>query len=99
MRVGVLCVGTATVTVGDQRYDVTLESESDDIGGDFLRPPGWQTDVVLDGPTELVADVTLGGLGRARAGRRAHATDRRRRDRGCGRCGTRLPRSRSWSSA
>jgi beta-glucosidase len=61
MRVGVLAVGRATVTVGDASYDVTLESESDDIGGDFLRPPGWQTDVVLDGPTELVADVTLGG--------------------------------------
>ena len=45
MRVGVLAVGRATVTVGDASYDVTLESESDDIGGDFLRPPGWQTDV------------------------------------------------------
>jgi beta-glucosidase len=31
------------------------------MGGDFLRPPGWQTDVVLPGPTELVADVTLDG--------------------------------------
>jgi beta-glucosidase len=61
MRIGVLAVGRATVTVGDASYDVALESESDDIGGDFLRPPGWQTDVVLDGPTELVADVTLGG--------------------------------------
>lgn len=61
MRIGVLAVGRATVTVGDASYDVTLESESDDIGGDFLRPPGWQTDVVLDGPSELVADVTLGG--------------------------------------
>jgi beta-glucosidase len=61
MRIGVLAVGRATVTLGDSSYDVTLESESDDIGGDFLRPPGWQTDVVLPGPTELVADVTLGG--------------------------------------
>ncbi|MCW2773949.1 MAG: glycosyl hydrolase, partial [Nocardioides sp.] len=61
MRVGFLGVGTATVTVGDASYEVTLESETDDMGGDFLRPPGWQTDVVLDGPTELVADVTLGG--------------------------------------
>jgi beta-glucosidase len=54
MRVGFLGVGTATVTVGDASYEVTLESETDDMGGDFLRPPGWQTDVVLDGPTELV---------------------------------------------
>jgi beta-glucosidase len=61
MRVGFLGVGTATVTVGADSYDVTLESESTDIGGDFLRPPGWQTDVVLDGPTDLVADVTLAG--------------------------------------
>jgi beta-glucosidase len=49
------------VTVGDSSYAVHLDSESDDIGGDFLRPPGWQTDVVLDGPTELVADLTLAG--------------------------------------
>lgn len=61
MRVGFLGVGTATVTVGAASYDVTLESESTDIGGDFLRPPGWQTDVVLDEPTELVANLTLGG--------------------------------------
>jgi beta-glucosidase len=61
MRIGVLAVGTATVTIGDSSYDITLESESDDIGGDFLRPPGWQTDVVLSEPSELVADVTLGG--------------------------------------
>jgi beta-glucosidase len=57
----VLGVGTATVTIGAESYDVTLESESDDIGGDFLRPPGWQTDVVVPAPTELVADLTLGG--------------------------------------
>jgi len=61
MRIGVLGVGSATVTLGDASYDVTLESESDDIGGDFLRPPGWQTDVVLSAPTELVADLRLGG--------------------------------------
>ncbi len=61
MRVGVLGVGTGTVTVGGSSYAVHLDSESDDIGGDFLRPPGWQTDVVLDGPTDLVADLTLAG--------------------------------------
>ena len=49
---------------GASTHEVTLESESDDIGGDFLRPPGWQTDVVLSEPTELVADVTLGGWAR-----------------------------------
>ncbi len=64
MRVGVLGVGTATVTIGASTHEVTLESESDDIGGDFLRPPGWQTDVELSEPTELVADVTLGGWAR-----------------------------------
>ncbi len=61
MRIGVLGVGTATVTVGGASYDVVLDSESDDIGADFLRPPGWQSDVLLDGPTELTADLTLGG--------------------------------------
>ncbi|MEP9363260.1 glycoside hydrolase family 3 C-terminal domain-containing protein [Nocardioides sp. CN2-186] len=61
MRVGVLGVGDGTVRVDGTTYDVHLESESDDIGGDFLRPPGWQTDVVLDGPTKLVADLTLAG--------------------------------------
>jgi beta-glucosidase len=61
MRIGVLGVGTATVTIGSSTFDVTLDSESSDIGGDFLRPPGWQTDVVLSDPTELVADLTLGG--------------------------------------
>lgn len=61
MRVGFLGVGTATVTIGAERHEVTLASESDDVGGDFLRPPGWHTDVVLDRPTELVADVTLAG--------------------------------------
>ncbi|GAA1781273.1 glycoside hydrolase family 3 C-terminal domain-containing protein [Nocardioides hankookensis] len=64
MRVGVLGVGSATVTIGGASYDVELASESDDIGGDFLRPPGWQTDVVLDEPSELVADVTVGALSR-----------------------------------
>ncbi|GAA4702882.1 glycoside hydrolase family 3 protein [Nocardioides conyzicola] len=64
MRVGVLGVGTATVTIGSSTFDVTLDSESSDIGGDFLRPPGWQTDVVLSEPTELVADLTLGGWAR-----------------------------------
>ncbi|MBZ5740926.1 glycoside hydrolase family 3 protein [Nocardioides mangrovi] len=66
MRVGFLGVGTATLSIGDERHEVTLGSESDDIGGDFLRPPGWQTDVVLDHPTELAVDITLGawsGLG------------------------------------
>jgi beta-glucosidase len=61
MRIGVLGVGTAAVTIGAESYDVTLESETDDMGGDFLRPPGWQTDVVLPGPMELVADLALGG--------------------------------------
>ncbi len=98
MRIGVLGVGTGRVTVGEHTFDVTLESESDDIGGDFLRPPGWQTDVVLAGPTELVADVTLGGVGRARAGRRADPADRRRSDRRSRRAPQPGPRSRSWSS-
>ena len=61
MRVGVLGVGTATVTIADERHEVTLASESDDPGGDFLRPPGWQTDVVLDRPSDLVADIALDG--------------------------------------
>ena len=82
MRVGVLGVGTATVTVGGSSYDVTLDSESDDIGGDFLRPPGWQTDVVLAGPDGAGGRPDARRLGRARAGRRADPTDRRRGDRG-----------------
>ena len=64
MRVGVQGVGSATLTVGGATYDVELASESEDIGGDFLRPPGWQTDVVLDQPSELVADITVGALSR-----------------------------------
>ncbi len=67
MRIGVLGVGRGTVTAGGESYDVAMASESDDIGGDLLRPPGWQTDVVLPGPTELVADLALvdgfGGFG------------------------------------
>jgi len=62
MRVGCLGVGTATVTIGSATHEVTLVSESDDIGGDFLRPPGWQTDVVLDQPTELVVDIAPTGF-------------------------------------
>ncbi len=81
MRVGVLGVGTGTVTIGAESHEVTLGSESGDVGGDFLRPPGWTTDVVLPEPRDLVADLTARRLVRARPGRGADPACRRRRDR------------------
>ena len=34
-------------------------TSTDDLAEAILRPPGWQTDVVLDAETQIVADVDL----------------------------------------
>ena len=38
---------------------------TDDLAEAVLRPPGWETDVVLDEPTEVVAEVDLNVAGMA----------------------------------
>ncbi|TIC81299.1 family 3 glycosyl hydrolase [Nocardioides sp. GY 10113] len=58
LRIGVLGVAHARITAGDASFEVTLDAVSDDVGADVLRPPGWQTDVVLPEPAELVAELT-----------------------------------------
>ncbi len=58
LRVGVLGIADWTVRVADVNAEPSLTAESDDVGEAVLRPAGWQTDVVLDAPTEIVATAT-----------------------------------------
>lgn len=57
MRVGVLGIGEWSMRVGTHEATPSLSATTDDVGEAVLRPPGWFTDVLLDGPTELVAEV------------------------------------------
>ena len=57
MRVGVLGIGEWTLRVGPHEAAASLAATTDDVGEAVLRPPGWSTDVLLDGPTEIVAEV------------------------------------------
>ena len=63
MRVGVLGVGDWTVRVGETEATTSLRTETGDVGESVLRPPGWRTDVVLNEPTDLTAEVLLQGIG------------------------------------
>ena len=57
MSVGVLGIGEWSMRVGAHEASASLSASTDDVGEAVLRPPGWLTDVLLDGPTELVAEV------------------------------------------
>ena len=59
VRVGVLGIGSWVVRIGEQEAAVSLAATTDDVGEAVLRPPLWITDVVLDAPTELVAEAEL----------------------------------------
>ena len=57
MRVGVLGMGEWSLRVGNREFSAALSAATADVGEAVLRPPGWFTDVLLDDPTELVAEV------------------------------------------
>lgn len=59
MRVGMLGIGDWSMRVGTHEATVSLTATTDDVGEAVLRPPGWLTDLTLDGPTELVANVMI----------------------------------------
>ena len=61
MSVGVLGTAEWTLRAGDVTYRTTLRTSSPDLAEAVLRPPGWQTDLVLDAPTELVAEALVSG--------------------------------------
>lgn len=65
ITVGVLGVGDWTVRAGSFSREVSLRPESSDLAESVLRPPGFQTDLVLASPTEVVASVVPEGPGGA----------------------------------
>ncbi len=89
MRVGVVGVGDWTLRAGESHGSASLRTETADVGEAILRPPGWQRDVTLDGPTEVVADVDLTGV-RIAHGRSVSSPNRHRRQT------TRRSRPRWW---
>ena len=54
---------SASRSSGDTEATTSLRTETGDVGESVLRPPGWYTDVVLTGPTDLTAEVLLQGIG------------------------------------
>ena len=56
-RVGVLGIGDWTIAAGTFEGSRSLHAETEDVGESVLRPPGWSVDLVLDQPTEIVAQV------------------------------------------
>jgi len=61
MTIGVLGLASWTVRAGELTHEATLRTESTDLAEAVLRPPGWQADLVLDAPTELVAEARILG--------------------------------------
>ena len=49
LRLGVLGVGDWTLRAGDFTGSASPRMTTDDLAEAVLRPPGWETDVVLDG--------------------------------------------------
>ncbi len=65
LRIGVLGVGDWTVRAGDFSGSASPRMRTEDLAEAVLRPPGWETDVVLEKPTEVVAEVDLNVIGMA----------------------------------
>jgi len=62
LRLGVLGVGTWTLRLADFEATTSLRVETSDLAEAILRPPGWQTDLVLEAATEVVAEVDLSSV-------------------------------------
>ena len=63
LTIGVLGVGDWSLSAGPDSFTTRIELESADAGAAILRPPGFQTDLVLDEPTTLSAVVRPGARG------------------------------------
>ena len=61
-RLGVLGAGDWTFQAGDYTGSAAPRMDTQDLAEAILRPPGWEADVVLDEPTEVVAEVDLSGF-------------------------------------
>ena len=61
MSVGVLGVAEWTFRAAGVIRQATLRRTSPDLAESVLRPPGWQTDLVLDAPAEVVAEAIVSG--------------------------------------
>jgi beta-glucosidase len=76
MTVGVVGIGEWTLRAGSLSRSVKLVPESSDLAESILRPVGFQTDVEFTEPTELVAEVAIGGEGAlGLVAEPAHGTD------------------------
>ena len=103
-RLGVLGAGDWTFRAGDFAGSAAPRMDTQDLAEAILRPPGWEIDVVLDEPTEVVAEVDLSGfrLAHSMLGLVVEPTppDRRRGHRGRGRRRGAAPTWRSsWSGS
>ncbi len=91
LRLGVLGAGDWTFRAGDFTGSAAPRMDTDDLAEAILRPPGWETDVVLAerhrGGRRGRPDRLPAGAQHARPGRRAHSPDGRRGHRGRGRRG------------
>ena len=59
VEVGVLGVGSWRFSVGEDVHETTLDIGDGDPADTVLRPPGWTTQVEVDGPLRLRAEVAL----------------------------------------
>ena len=62
LRLGVLGAGDWTFRAGDFVGSAAPRMDTDDLAEAILRPPGWETDVVLTEATTVVAVVDLSGF-------------------------------------
>ena len=58
VQLGVLGLGTWTLTVGDVRHEVVVRPVTGARGEGILTPPTWTFEVDLDGPTLVSAEVS-----------------------------------------
>jgi beta-glucosidase len=76
MTIGVVGSGDWTLRAGPLSRSFSLTPESSDLAESVLRPVGFQTDVEFSEPTELVAEVAIGGQGAVGlVAEPAHGTD------------------------
>ena len=59
LRVGVVGIGDWDLSLGELAATASLRPSSPDLAEAILRPPGWQTDVVVGARAELTATVEL----------------------------------------
>src|SRR4029077_10977712 len=59
---GVLGVGEWPSRAADFVGSASPQMVTDDLAEAILRPPGWEADVVLDAPTEVLAEGDLNGV-------------------------------------